>query len=256
MALKDTGKKRILVVEDDPNIAEGIRLNLTLRGYEAECRGDGVRALARFKEWRPDLVVLDVMLPGMDGISVLKAIRIEDERAPVLILSARGDTRDKIKGFACGVDDYMAKPFDLGELLMRVERLLTRADWAGKRARESADSGEDVVEFGPNRVSCAEHLAWTKTGKLALSEQEVRLLKVFFTNPKKPLSRKDLLELAWGYSGGTNTRTVDNFLVRLRKYFEDDPREPVFFKSLRSVGYVFDPGGGRDGDNQFPEQGE
>ncbi|MFP4476696.1 MAG: response regulator transcription factor [Desulfatibacillaceae bacterium] len=241
MALKDAGKKRILVVEDEEHIAEGIRLNLSLRGYEAEWAADGVQGLTRFLEWRPDLVVLDLMLPGMDGYSVLKAIRLEDERVPVLILSARSDTRDKIRGFSYGVDDYLAKPFNLEELLMRVERLLQRAGWS--RSGSVEDTTEEIEEFGDNTVDLQNHVAWCRFGELVLSEQEVRLLRAFFANPGKALSRAELLELAWGYTGETNTRTVDNFIVRLRKYFEANPKRPVHFKSLRSVGYVFDPDG-------------
>ncbi|MGD0275033.1 MAG: response regulator [Syntrophales bacterium] len=135
--MKETSEKRILIIEDDEHISEGLKLNLSLQGYEAAIACSGTQGLQMWKEWNPHLIVLDIMLPGLDGLSVLRHIRLEDERLPVLILSAKGDTDDKIKGFSFGVDDYLAKPFDLEEFLMRVERLMTRSSWnrsnAGRR---------------------------------------------------------------------------------------------------------------------------
>ncbi len=127
--MKQTEKTRILIIEDDAHIAEGLKLNLTLQGYEAAIAGSGTEGLRMWKEWNPHLVVLDIMLPGLDGLAVLRHIRLEDERLPVLILSAKGAPDDRIKGFSCGVDDYLAKPFHLEEFLLRIERLLTRASW-------------------------------------------------------------------------------------------------------------------------------
>ena len=127
--MSDSTKKRILVVEDETHLAEGLKLNLTLKGYDVMIAADGISGLQKWKEWQPDLIVLDIMLPGIDGLSVLRNIRLEDERIPILILSARGDSDDKVKGFSYGVDDYLAKPFNLDEFLLRVERLLTRVSW-------------------------------------------------------------------------------------------------------------------------------
>ncbi len=239
----DFDKKRILVVEDEAHLAEGLKLNLSLKGYDVMIASDGISGLQNWKEWGPDLIVLDIMLPGLDGLSVLRNIRLEDERIPILILSARGDTDDKVKGFSYGVDDYLAKPFNLEEFLLRVERLLTRGSWS----QEENDSNEDILlslprfyKFGDNRIDFETLTAHGPSGQITLTEQEARLLKIFIANRGKPLSRSKLLEIGWGYARGTSTRTVDNFIVRFRKYFESNPKKPVYFLSLRSVGYIFD----------------
>jgi two-component system alkaline phosphatase synthesis response regulator PhoP len=200
-------------------------------------------ALQMWKEWNPHLIVLDIMLPGLDGLSVLRHIRLVDERIPVLILSAKGGSDDKIKGFSYGVDDYLAKPFNLDEFMMRIERLMTRSSWShGHPGIEAPGEPADTKQytFDGNTIDFEQMTANCKNGLVHLTEQEVRLLKVFIANRGKPLSRKVLLEVGWGYSGVTTTRTVDNFIVRLRKYFEEDPQNPLYFKSLRSVGYIFD----------------
>ena len=151
-----TNTKRILVIEDEAHIAEGIKLNLSLQGYAVEIAGDGVAGIELWKTYQPDLVVLDIMLPGIDGLSVLQNIRLEDERLPVLILSAKATDRDRIKGFSLGVDDYLTKPFNLEEFLLRVERLLTRVAWGnGKPAPGPADQDRAFVtnyRFGGNRI--------------------------------------------------------------------------------------------------------
>ena len=230
--------KRILVIEDDAHIAEGLKLNLSLQGYEVLTAGDGTSGLQKWRENRPHLIVLDIMLPGIDGLSLLQSIRLEDERVPILILSAKGEPEDRVKGFSLGVDDYLAKPFHLEELLLRVERLLTRGSWTHGQPAPASETG--IYEFGGNRIDFDTRLAYCREGRVLLTEQEYRLLKLFVVNRGKPLSRKKLLEIGWGYTKGVSTRTLDNFIVRFRKYFERDPRNPVFFKSLRSVGYIFD----------------
>jgi two-component system, OmpR family, alkaline phosphatase synthesis response regulator PhoP len=239
--MEDSGKTRILIIEDDSHIAEGLKLNLTLQGYEVDIAPDGVSGLQQWKARQPSLIVLDIMLPGIDGFSVLQNIRLEDERLPILILSARGDAEDRVRGLSCGVDDYLAKPFNLEEFLLRVKRLLTRVFWGGGTGMSAAGGvGAQTYAFGGNRIDFHTATAEGKRGRILLTEQEMKLLKLFIANRGKPLSRKQLLEIGWGYTGVTSTRTVDNFMVRLRKYFEDDPQQPVYFKSLRSVGYVFD----------------
>jgi two-component system alkaline phosphatase synthesis response regulator PhoP len=238
--LKPTSK-RILIIEDDAHIAEGLRLNLTLKGYRVAVAGDGASGLQEWKAQQPDLIVLDIMLPGIDGLSVLRSIRLEDERIPVLILSAKGDIEDKIQGLAYGVDDYLAKPFNLDEFLLRVERLMLRGDWSRGR-RPLHVSVPEVYVFGPNRIDFSTATAHGPAGKeIRLTDQEVKLLKLFVANRGKPLSRSKLLEIGWRYTGQVTTRTVDNFVVRMRKYFEENPKKPIYFKSLRSVGYVFEP---------------
>jgi len=240
-------KKRILIIEDEAHIAEGLKLNLSLKGHDVKISTDGISGLQDWKDWQPDLIVLDIMLPGIDGLSVLRNIRLEDERVPVLILSAKGDSDDKVKGFSYGVDDYLAKPFNLEEFLLRVERLLLRAARdvsGGDREREALSDRDLIYIFAGNRIDFGTLTADGPRGEIRLTEQEVKLLKLFITNRGKPISRKKLLEIGWGYPRGVKTRTIDNFIVRFRKYFEINPRKPVFFKSLRSVGYVFDHNSG------------
>ena len=234
---------RILVVEDESHLAEGLKLNLTLEGYEVRIAADGSSALKTWKEWQPDLIVLDIMLPQIDGLSVLRNIRLEDERVPILILSAKVDSEHRVKGFSYGVDDYLAKPFNLDEFLLRVKRLLTRVSWSRGPADSklgSISSLPRIYRFGGNWIDFETLNAHGPSGRISLTEQEAKLLKLFVANRGKPLSRRKLLEIGWGYSRGTTTRTVDNFIVRFRKYFESDPKKPVYFRSLRSVGYVFD----------------
>lgn len=191
--MKDTQQKRILVIEDDQHIAEGLKLNLSLQGYEVAVAGNGTLGLQLWKEWNPHLIVLDIMLPGLDGLSVLRHIRLDDQRLPVLILSAKGGTDDKVRGFAYGVDDYLAKPFNLEEFLMRVERLLTRSSWSGG----SASGGEPeeqtigkIYAFGGNTIDFRTMTAQGKQGTIHLTDQEARLIKVFIANRGKPLSRR------------------------------------------------------------------
>jgi len=238
-------RKLILVVEDEEHIAEGLEINLKLQGYDTVIARDGSTALQKWKSQRPDLIVLDLMLPVIDGISVLRSIRLEDERIPILVLSAKGAPADKVKALSYGVDDYIAKPFDLEEFLLRVERLITRVSWNQRdtgRGLPAPGGLPPTYAFGDNRIDFTTATAKGKTGTIKLTEQEVKLLRLFITNRGKPLSRSKLLEIGWGYSGNTNSRTVDNFIVRFRKYFEIDPKNPVHFKSLRSVGYIFDDG--------------
>ena len=242
--MDDSTQKRILVIEDEAHLAEGLKLNLSLKGYDVMIAADGISGLQKWKEWGPDLIVLDIMLPGLDGLSVLRNIRLEDERIPILILSARGDADDKVKGFSCGVDDYLAKPFHLEEFLLRVERLLTRGSWSQRgidSSEETLPSLPQSYQFGDNSIDFETLTAQGQSGQITLTEQEARLLKIFIANRGKPLSRSKLLEIGWGYAKGTTTRTVDNFIVRFRKYFESNPKKPVYFRSLRSIGYVFDP---------------
>jgi DNA-binding response OmpR family regulator len=238
--MADIPPKRILVIEDDQHIAEGLQLNLNMKGYQVFIAPDGLSGLQQWKHHRPHLIVLDIMLPGIDGLSLLRNIRLEDERLPILILSAKSDIDDKIEGLAYGVDDYLTKPFHLDEFLLRVERLLLRADWSNGKAQLQGIVPK-TYRFGKNRIDFETATATCAGGKtLQLTEQEVKLLKLFIANRGKPLSRSKLLEIGWSYSGRTTSRTVDNFVVRMRKYFEENPKKPVYFKSLRSIGYLFD----------------
>jgi len=242
--METTEKKRILVIEDEVHIADGIRLNLTLQDYEVKVAADGIDGLSKWRSWHPDLIVLDIMLPMVDGFSILKTIRQDDEKIPVLILSARGDTKDKVKGLKYGVDDYLAKPFDLEEFLLRVQRLITKKTWYTEEKSEDTIKCNifqgDEYTFGNNQIDFITFKAKCEAGEIILTEQEIVLLKIFIANKGTPLSRETLLNFGWGYSKDTSTRTVDNFIVRFRKYFEKKPKKPVYFISRRSVGYIFE----------------
>jgi len=245
MTVKSDSKIRILVVEDEKHIAEGIRLNLSLLGYDVAIAADGVSALQQWKVWRPDLIVLDIMLPGIDGFSVLQSIRLEDEKLPILILSAKATPDDRIRGLTHGVDDYLAKPFNLEEFQLRVERLVKRASWGRSENDDGSDNlafADTSFTFGGNTIAFDTGKAQCQAGVVQLTEQELKLMKLFIKHRGKPLSRSKILEIGWGYTGEMTTRTVDNFIVRFRKYFEKNPKKPVFFKSVRSVGYLFDDG--------------
>lgn len=240
--MSETENKRILIIEDDAHIAEGLELNLSLQGFLVRIARDGTSGLRDWREWRPHLIVLDIMLPGIDGFTVLQNIRLDDPQIPVLILSAKATSDDKIKGLSCGVDDYLTKPFNLEEFLLRVKRLLTRVSW---QRETDAPGGEEALftgpyRFGNNSIDFGRGTADCRAGRITLTEQELKLLKVFILNRGKTLSRTKLLEIGWGYSAATTSRTVDNFIVRFRKYFENDPHRPVYFKSRRAVGYLFD----------------
>lgn len=242
MTVSEIDKKRILIIEDDLHIAEGIELNLSLQGHEVKVALNGIDGLEAWKQWCPHLIVLDLMLPGIDGMQILKNIRLEDERLPILILSAKVEPSDKVDGFLDGVDDYMTKPFSLEEFLLRVKRLLTRDQWQREQddslTTNSSERGQ--YNFGGNKIDFSSGQAECYAGAIQLTEQEIKLLKLFIVNKGKPLSRSKLLEIGWGYSKGTSTRTVDNYIVRFRRYFEEHPKKPKYFLSRRSLGYVFD----------------
>lgn len=231
-------KKKILVIEDEKHIAEGLRLNLSLQNFDVKVAFDGVQGIELWKQFNPDLIVLDLMLPRLDGNSVLDKIRENDERIPILVLSAKDATAVKVQCLNSGVDDYLSKPFHLEEFLLRVKRLLTRASW--NQHEDDSSSSITTYQFGSNRIDFQKLLAYSQQGQIQLTDQECKVLKIFINNKGKPLSRKDLLVGGWGYDKDTTTRTVDNFIVRFRKYFEENPKTPMFFKSIRSVGYVFD----------------
>ena len=234
-------KRNILVVEDEKHIAEGVRLNLTLSGHEVSIADNGKKAIEMWEANQYDLIVLDLMLPILDGYQVLEIIRKKDERVPILILSAKDAARDKVKCFNSGVDDYLSKPFNLDEFLLRIDRLLIKKKWLEEGSSTTQDKSfeDDEFSFGNVRVDFKNSMAHVLENSIELTSQELKLLHVFISNEGEPLSRKQLLELAWGYEGNISTRTVDNFLVRFRRYFEEDSKNPKHFLSRRSVGYVF-----------------
>ncbi|MBT0654731.1 response regulator transcription factor [Geomobilimonas luticola] len=231
-------KPHILLVEDEMHLARGICFNLEQEGYRVSHVETGEKALERFSYDRFALVILDVMLPGMDGFAVCREIRKADSRVPVLILTARSEEGDRITGLASGADDYLTKPFNLNEFLLRVQGMLRRSSWY------RPEPVEEGYRFGDNEVFLLSYHARTAQGEIDLTDLEVKMLALFFQKEGEAIPRRTLLESVWGYSSDTETRTLDNFIVRLRKYFEPDPANPVYFQTVRGVGYRFKRGPG------------
>ncbi len=231
---------RILVVEDEEHLAAGIRFNLELDGYEVETIGDGLRAVERLApeaaELQPgpsvDLVLLDVMLPGLDGFQIVARMRQAGNFAPVLMLTAKGLPEDVVHGLEVGADDYLAKPFELPVLLARVKGLIRRRDWARgpDEGPEAARVGEAEVDFRNFQLQRGEH-----TVRLTLLE--TMLLKLLVQRRGQVVSKAEILERVWNLSPDTETRAVDNFVMRLRRHVEDDPRNPRLLQTVRGVGY-------------------
>lgn len=223
---------RILVVEDNRNLATGLRNNLEIEGYEVEVAEDGTQGLARARAIGPDLIVLDLMLPGMDGYRVLKTLREEGIDTPVLILSARGEETDKVLGFHLGADDYVAKPFGLLELLARVDALLRRAAAAGSRTKLAAP-----VAFGDVHIDPGTHTVRRAGETVVLRPKEYDLLMALVDRKGQVATRGELLEEVWGYSGEVYSRTVDTHVAELRRKLESNPAEPQYILTVRKTGY-------------------
>lgn len=237
---------RVLVVEDEAHLAQGLRFNLEAEGYAAEVVGDGEAATDRLLEKKEnfDAVVLDIMLPGKDGFSVVSELRAAQNYVPVLILTARGRPEDVLKGFASGADDYLAKPFDLSILLARLQGLLRRSQWLrGGQAKgeRTADSGEDFGAFSFDGKTIDFGGLELRSGDttIHLTVMESQLLRHLVRNDGYIVSRKQILEEVWGLHEDTDTRAIDNFVVRLRRYIEDDPGNPRHLLTVRGVGYRF-----------------
>jgi two-component system, OmpR family, alkaline phosphatase synthesis response regulator PhoP len=231
-------KPHILLVEDEIHLARGICFNMEQDGYRVSHVETGEDALERMHYDRFALIILDVMLPGIDGFTVCEKIRAMDTRVPVLILTAKSEEADRITGLERGADDYLVKPFNLSEFLLRVRGMLRRSSWY------RPEPVEEGYQFGDNEVFLLSYRARTAQGEIDLTELEVKMLSLFFSKEGEAVTRKELLERVWGYSSDTETRTLDNFIVRLRKYFEHDPANPVYFQTVRGVGYRFSRKGG------------
>lgn len=225
---------RILLVEDEEHLQEAISLNLKLEGYTVTVVSDGVEALKAFKEERFNLIILDIMLPEIDGLQVCETIRLENTEIPILFLTAKNTSEDVVTGLKKGADDYLTKPFNLDEFLLRVKILL-------KRSVPTTQSKEDldVFTFGNNKVNFKTFEAAKGEKTFFLTKKEVMLLKLLIERESQVVSRDLILEEVWGYDVYPSTRTVDNFILALRKYFEEDPKKPIFFHTIRSVGYKF-----------------
>ena len=228
--------ERVLLIEDDPSIVAGLELNLSLEGYEVLTAGDGESGYRLALDKAPDLIVLDIMLPGVNGLEVLRRLREVDADVPVLILTARGDEADKVLGLTLGADDYISKPFNLGELRARINASLRR-----QRLRST---GQSVLEFGDVRVDLDRHQVRRGGKDIAMTAREFALLAYFLRNPERALTRDTLLAEVW-QTDYLSQRTIDNFIGRLRAKFEPDPDRPRYFLTVRGVGYRFEPGGAR-----------
>jgi two-component system, OmpR family, alkaline phosphatase synthesis response regulator PhoP len=241
---------RVLVVEDEAHLAQGLRFNLEAEGYAAEVVGDGEAATDRLLDKKEDFdaVVLDIMLPGKDGFSVVSELRAARNYIPVLMLTARGRPEDVLKGFASGADDYLAKPFDLSILLARLQGLLRRSHWARPgqlpdsgeaRAREIAGGDFGTFSFGGKTIDFGKLELRSRDSTIHLTLMESDLLRHLVRNDGKIVSRKQILEEVWGLKEDTDTRAIDNFVVRLRRYVEDDAAHPRHLLTVRGVGYRF-----------------
>jgi DNA-binding response OmpR family regulator len=242
---------RVLVVEDEAHLAQGLRFNLEAEGYSAEVAGDGEAATDRLLKNNEDfdVVVLDIMLPGKDGFSVVSELRAARNYVPVLMLTARGRPEDVLKGFASGADDYLAKPFDLSILLARLQGLLRRSQWmraqtSGNQPQAAEQTGSAVGDFSTftfagKTINFGTLEMHSKDATIHLTLMESELLRHLVRNDGRIVSRKQILEEVWGLHEDTDTRAIDNFVVRLRRYIEDDPANPRHLLTVRGVGYRF-----------------
>lgn len=228
-------KAAILIVEDEENLQEALKLNLELEGYDITCAENGAIALKKVEEGYFDLIILDVMLPEIDGFDVCESIRLQNIDTPILMLSARSGSADRVTGLKRGADDYLTKPFNLEELLLRVDKLIEK----NRKLQVSSTIG-DQFAFGGNAIDFKAQTAVNSRGEqLSLSKKEVMLLKLLIEYKNEVVSREKILQSVWGYQVFPTTRTIDNFILSFRKYFEPDPREPKHFHSVRGVGYKF-----------------
>jgi DNA-binding response OmpR family regulator len=235
-----TAAQRILVVEDETHLAEGLLFNLQAEGYEVSIAADGETALDTLTGERYDAVLLDVMLPGKSGFDVATELRARQDYVPILMLTARGRPEDVLSGFAAGADDYLPKPFDLSILLARLNGLLRRMQWH-QPGEQAAAQEEEMQRFEfAGRVIDFASLELTALGRtVRLTLMEADLLRYLTRNQGRIVARKELLEQVWRMREDTDTRAIDNFIVRLRRYIEDEPSEPRFLTTVRGVGYRF-----------------
>ncbi len=235
-------KTSVLLVEDEENLHESLKLNLELKGYDVISAYDGTAALKAVQAEYFDLIILDVMLPEMDGINVTETIRLNNNEVPILILSAKNSSADRVLGLKKGADDYLTKPFNLEELLLRVQKLIDK----NKKLLDKETIGNSYT-FGNNKIDFKAQEA-VKTGgeKIQLSKKETMLLKLLIENKNEVVPREKILQAVWGYNVYPTTRTIDNFILNFRKYFEDDSRNPKYFHSVRGVGYKYSEYGGNN----------
>ncbi len=234
---KDTNENaRILLVEDESHLAGPLQFNLEQEGYEIRSTPSGKEALALLKREKFDLVILDLTLEEMDGLEVTRQVRRRNAKLPILMLTARSTEQDRVIGFKLGADDYMVKPFHLPELLLRIQRMLQRSRWYLKPDRPARQ-----VQVADYKIDLDQLRGTGPRGELELTALEADLLELLAAEPNLVHSRAELLERVWGYRSDVETRTVDNFIVRLRRYFEEEPEQPQHFISVRGRGYMYVP---------------
>jgi DNA-binding response OmpR family regulator len=235
MPQNDYAGSRILLVEDEDSLAIGLEYNLSEEGYSVTIAADGKQALKDIESKRFDLVLLDIMLPYLDGFKVAQKIREHDPQIPILMLTARTAAKDRIRGLELGADDYLTKPFHLKELLLRIKGMLKRKRWY-----QSATANTPLYQFGENEVNFENLTCRAGDKHMQLTAHEAMFLRYLIDNRGRVISRKELLEKVWNIDSEVETRTIDNFIVRLRKFFEPNPSQPVYIKSVRGIGYMFE----------------
>ena len=228
---------KILIVEDEKHIAEGLRFNLEADGFEVDTAYDGEMALQILKNYKFDAIVLDVMMPKTNGFTVAKTLREAENFTPILMLTALGKPEDVLQGFEAGADDYLPKPFDLNVFLARINGLLRRREWFRKESKSPKIS--EIVSVNNRLIDFNNLELRSETETIQLTLMEAKLLRFLIENESQTVSRKTILEDVWGLHEDTDTRAIDNFIVRLRKYLEDEPNNPQILQTVRGVGYKF-----------------
>jgi two-component system alkaline phosphatase synthesis response regulator PhoP len=226
--------KTLLLVEDDNHLADGLSISLKSEGYQVVHVDNGLQVIEELGRGLFDMILLDIMLPGIDGLTVCKRIRNQGYRLPILFITARDQADEIIEGLLAGGDDYITKPFDTGELMARIQGIFRRQAWLSAR-----DVSGESYEFKGRKINFATFEAEGPRGKFTLSRKECMIVKYMVERKGEVISRDDLLDAIWGYETYPSSRTVDNFIVRLRKIFEDNPQKPSLFETIRGVGYRF-----------------
>ena len=227
-------KKHILIVDDEEHLADALAHNLQFEGFSTTVAYDGEEGLGLARTIQFDLVILDVMMPKLDGLEVCRRLRATGSRVPILFLTAKAADADRLLGLKVGADDYVAKPFLLEELILRIHGVFRRQEWYS-----TAPADQEIYRFGDNEVNFLTYEATTGGRTVSLTEKECMLMKLLVERRNQVVSREEILERVWGYRFSTSSRTIDNFIVRLRRYFEADPKDPQYIHSVRGVGYRF-----------------
>jgi len=224
--------QRILLVEDEENIRDLVKMNLEMEGYEVVSTGNGKKAIKILDEQHFDLLLLDIMLPEVDGLQIAEHVRLTNFEVPIIFLTAKDGPSERVEGLKRGADDYITKPFNLEELLLRIKNQL-------KRAGKTEDKGVEHYEFGGHKINFKTYEVESPNRNFELTKKEAMLLKLLIDRRGEVVSRQQILQSVWGYDVFPSTRTIDNFILSFRKYFEKDSKNPQYFHSVRGVGYKF-----------------